>query len=104
VDRRGYRRQQLGETQRPPELPTCGLGGQRGRREPGGVGGGESGPASPEETSEQPTLERLHQRGLPSPRVTKELQLDSRLEVLRGSELLDEEPSVSVLDTEGREL
>lgn len=31
------------------EAPTCRLGGQGRWREPGGVGGGEAGPASPEE-------------------------------------------------------
>lgn len=81
------------------EGPTCGLGRQRGGREPGGAGGGQSGPASPEEASQQPTLERFHQRGFPGARVAKQLQFDPGLEVLRGSQLLDEESLVSVLNT-----
>lgn len=84
------------------EVPTCWLGSQGRRWEPGGVGGGESGPASPEEAPQQPTLERLHQGGLPRPRVPEQLQFDSRLQVLRGSQLLDEESSVCILNTDER--
>lgn len=82
--------------------PTCWLGGQGRGREARGVGGGEPGPASSEEAPKQPALERFHQGGLPRPRVAEQLQLDSWLEVLRGSQLLDEEPSVRVLKPEDR--
>lgn len=77
--------------------PTCRLGSQGRRREPGGVGGGEPGPAPSEEAPEQPALERLHQRGFPRARVAEQLQFDSGLQVLGGSQLLDEEASVRVL-------
>lgn len=77
---------------------TCRLGGQGRGWEPGRVGGGEPGPASSEEAPQQPTLERFHQSGLPRPRVAEKLQLDSWLQVLCGSQLLDEESSVCVLN------
>ena len=86
------------------EVPTCRLGSQGGGREPGGAGGGQSGPASPEEASQQPTLGRFHQRGFPRARVAEQLQFDPGLEVLRGSQLLDEESPVSVLNTDEKEL
>lgn len=91
-----------GETGAGETAPTCWLGCQGRRWEPGGVGGGESGPASPEEASQQPTLERFHQGGLPRARVAEQLQLDSGLEVLRGPQLLDEESPVRILSTEGQ--
>lgn len=77
---------------------TCRLGGQGRGWEPGRVGGGEPRPASSEEAPQQPTLERFHQSGLPRPRVAEQLQLDSWLQVLCGSQLLDEESSVCVLN------
>lgn len=82
--------------------PTCRPGSQGRRREPGGAGGGEAGPAPAEEAPQQPALERFHQRGFPRARVAEQLQFDSWLEGLRGSQLLDEEPSVRILNTDER--
>lgn len=81
-----------------PGAPTCWLSSQGRWWEAGGVHGRESGPAPSEETPQQPTLERLHQRGLPRPRVAEQFEFDSWLEILRGPELLDEESSVCVLE------
>lgn len=92
--------QQLQAAWPPPGAPTCWLSSQGRWWEAGGVGGGESGPAPSEETPQQPTFERFHQCGFPRSRVAKQLELDSWLEILRGSELLDEESSVCVLPEE----
>lgn len=50
---------------------------------------GQSGPPSPEETAQDPTLQRFHQRALPRSRVAEQLEFDAGLEGLCRPQLLD---------------